>query len=633
MEKLILRRIKLMIMVIFIFFFFAGTISIFIVKNKAIDKDLMDMISQIQNTYKENKLNIELTKEFFKDDYFNRAYAVDYILNNNPEENLNNESLKKIKRLMEVESIHIVDKNGIVVLSSDDPSIGLDLLNSKESAAFCDLIKGIEEDGKVIQLDGISISSGEKKIYVGVKSSLPEYSFIQIALDRSVFDDLIKMYSIEYIVNNTPSVYEKTLFVVNRDSGSISAITKNNEQAIEFEDINNAEEFRDKLYELTTGKIIKINNKYSYIKTQVVDDYIIGAHMNLSSAYNLILLDILILIAGLLIGFLLIIIIVKISLKKYILNDVFNIEKNIEELIKGKYSVEFNTKYNTELRKISNVLNRWKDTYKYKDERMSRIMSAINTHSAVFECLYGINKNFFSDNIQKILGLDDKGWKEICKSPRDFERYINSLENRDGIVQINNKFLKIVSFKKENEFYGMIIDKTNDEEVKSKIKKESETDALTKLLNRNGLENRIKNIFNDNKECALIIFDLDNFKRVNDELGHPVGDEVLKIFSNCLLNSFRKNDIISRIGGDEFIVLINKHISIDILSIKLDELLNKIRANLHFYYENYGLSTSIGIAYKNEKNNTYEKLYEEADNALYKAKNLGKDRFYIKKEE
>ena len=95
MEKLILRRIKLMIMVIFIFFFFAGTISIFIVKNKVIDKDLMDMISQIQNTYKENKLNIELTKEFFKDDYFNRAYAVDYILNNNPEENLNNESLKK----------------------------------------------------------------------------------------------------------------------------------------------------------------------------------------------------------------------------------------------------------------------------------------------------------------------------------------------------------------------------------------------------------------------------------------------------------------------------------------------------------------------------------------------------------
>ena len=94
MEKLILKRITLMIMTIFIFIFLVGSISIVILKNKSMDKDITGMISEIENTYKENEINIELTKEFFEDDYFNRAYAVDYILNNNPEENLNNESLK-----------------------------------------------------------------------------------------------------------------------------------------------------------------------------------------------------------------------------------------------------------------------------------------------------------------------------------------------------------------------------------------------------------------------------------------------------------------------------------------------------------------------------------------------------------
>lgn len=629
MEKLILKRITLMIMSIFIFTFLVGSISIVVFKNKSMDKDITGMISEIENTYKENKINIELTEEFFQDDYFNRAYAVDYIIYNNPEENLNNESLKKIKQLMEVESIHIVDKNGVIVLSSNDESIGLNLLNSKKAYPFWNLINGKDDDGKVIQLNAISISTKEEKIYVGVESSLPEYSLIQIGLDREIFNDLVKMYSIEYMVNNTPTIYERTIFAVNKDTGVLSSITKNNEQDIVIEDIDNNEDFKEKLCEVTNGKFLKINNKYKYIKTRILDDYIIGAYIDISREYNILMLDLIFLSLGMLIAFVLIIRIVKVSIKKYMLKDIISIEKNIEELINGNYDIEFNTDYDTELREISYVLNHWKDSYKYKSERMSRIMSAINTHNAVFECLYVINKNFFSDNIKEILGVTNEVWKDICKTPDKFEKYITSLESKDGIVRTNNKFLKIVSFKKEEEFYGMIVDKTNDEEVKSKIKKESETDTLTNLLNRKGLESRIKNIFKENKEGALIIFDLDNFKKVNDELGHPVGDEVLKIFSNCLVSSFRKNDIISRLGGDEFIVFINKNMKVDILSKKLNELLDKIREDLKFYYDNYGLSTSVGIAYRDEKNNTYEKIYKEADEALYKSKKLGKDRFYI----
>ena len=296
----------------------------------------------------------------------------------------------------------------------------------------------------------------------------------------------------------------------------------------------------------------------------------------------------------------------------------------------GNYEVEFKAKYDTELKEIAHMLNDWKDSYTYKSERMSRIMATINSHIAVFECLYLINRNFFSDNIQEILGIDDESWREISKQPKSFQQYIESIEQKGNIVNINNKFLSIVSFKKEDEFYGMIMDKTYEEQTKNMIEKISETDGLTKLLNRRGLENRLKDIFKDNdSKGVLIIFDLDNFKSVNDKLGHPVGDEVLKIFSNCLINSFRKDDIISRIGGDEFIVFINKDIEVDNLSNKLNGILNRVRKDLDYYYKNYRLSTSIGVAYKNESINSYEELYKEADNSLYKAKNLGKDRFYI----
>lgn len=317
-------------------------------------------------------------------------------------------------------------------------------------------------------------------------------------------------------------------------------------------------------------------------------------------------------------------------MKKYILTDIFSIGKNIKSLITGNYNIEFDVIQETELKEVARMLNYLKDSYKYKSERMTRIMSTISSHIAVFECLYLINRNFFSDNIQEILGLDDESWEEISKEPKKFQNYIESIEKSGSVVNVNNKFLSIVSFKKEGEFYGMILDKTYEEEARNRIEKVSETDGLTKLLNRRGLENRLKDIFkSNNSNGVLIIFDLDNFKSVNDILGHPIGDEVLKIFSRCLTNSFRENDIISRIGGDEFVVFINKNMELDTLSKKLDGLLNNIRSDLNYYYKNYGLSTSIGVAYRDNHINTYEELYEEADKGLYKAKNLGKDGFYI----
>ena len=164
LEKLILKKITLIISVIFIFVFIASSASIIYFKNRSVEKDITEMISQVENTYKTNLSSIESTEEFFKDDYLNRAYAVDYILNNNPQKSLNNKSLKKIKELMEVESIHVVDKNGEIVLSSNDDSIGLNLLEHKESHPFWNLIKGNDTDRKVVQLNATSISSKEEKI-------------------------------------------------------------------------------------------------------------------------------------------------------------------------------------------------------------------------------------------------------------------------------------------------------------------------------------------------------------------------------------------------------------------------------------------------------------------------------------
>lgn len=630
MEKIILRKIILNFTFIFMATFLVSVTVMFSIKNSLAKDDLSQMISQVEGTYDQSEEKLKSNEEVFKSYYLNRVYAIDYILSNNPKENLNIESLEKISQLMDIEAIYLIDNNGIIVLSDDESSIGLDLLNSKSAHKFWKLIKSNNSNDYVIDLDAISIIGNEEKIYIGIKSTLEDYSVIQIAVDREALKSIGEKDSIQYIIKSIPTIYERTIFIVNEETGSLEGITVNNEQDLVFDGIDNNKDFIKKLHDLTKASLAKINGKYRYVKTRIVGDYIIGGYIDADFVYNGLALEIVYLTLGILIVFLVMILIFKFIMKKYILTDIFSIGKNIKSLITGNYNIEFDVIQETELKEVARMLNYLKDSYKYKSERMTRIMSTISSHIAVFECLYLINRNFFSDNIQEILGLDDESWEEISKEPKKFQNYIESIEKSGSVVNVNNKFLSIVSFKKEGEFYGMILDKTYEEEARNRIEKISETDGLTKLLNRRGLENRLKDIFkSNNSNGVLIIFDLDNFKSVNDILGHPIGDEVLKIFSRCLTNSFRENDIISRIGGDEFVVFINKNMELDTLSKKLDGLLNNIRSDLNYYYKNYGLSTSIGVAYRDNHINTYEELYEEADKGLYKAKNLGKDGFYI----
>lgn len=630
MEKIILRKIILNFTFIFMATFLVSVTVMFSIKNSLAKDDLSQMISQVEGTYDQSEEKLKSNEEVFKSYYLNRVYAIDYILSNNPKENLNIESLEKISQLMDIEAIYLIDNNGIIVLSDDESSIGLDLLNSKSAHKFWKLIKSNNSNDYVIDLDAISIVGNEEKIYIGIKSTLEDYSVIQIAVDREALKSIGEKDSIQYIIKSIPTIYERTIFIVNEETGSLEGITVNNEQDLVFDGIDNNKDFIKKLHDLTKASLAKINGKYRYVKTRIVGDYIIGGYIDADFVYNGLALEIIYLTLGILIVFLVMILIFKFIMKKYILTDIFSIGKNIKSLITGNYNIEFDVMQETELKEVARMLNYLKDSYKYKSERMTRIMSTISSHIAIFECLYLINRNFFSDNIQEILGLDDESWEEISKEPKKFQNYIESIEKSGSVVNVNNKFLSIVSFKKEGEFYGMILDKTYEEEARNRIEKISETDGLTKLLNRRGLENRLKDIFkSNNSNGVLIIFDLDNFKSVNDILGHPIGDEVLKIFSRCLTNSFRENDIISRIGGDEFVVFINKNMELDTLSKKLDGLLNNIRSDLNYYYKNYGLSTSIGVAYRDNYINTYEELYEEADKGLYKAKNLGKDGFYI----
>ncbi|OON92291.1 MAG: hypothetical protein ATN34_00675 [Epulopiscium sp. Nele67-Bin002] len=153
-------------------------------------------------------------------------------------------------------------------------------------------------------------------------------------------------------------------------------------------------------------------------------------------------------------------------------------------------------------------------------------------------------------------------------------------------------------------------------------------DDLTGIFNRRSTQESIDRYLATHQSGYLIILDIDNFKLVNDNLGHGVGDMVLKEVSQKLTGLCRPDDIVGRLGGDEFIMFLKTTSQLNIID-KARQLCNEIE---HTYSRDgiyVTISASVGICGASAQLNNFARLYEEADKMLYVSKEKGKNTFTI----
>jgi diguanylate cyclase (GGDEF)-like protein len=159
-------------------------------------------------------------------------------------------------------------------------------------------------------------------------------------------------------------------------------------------------------------------------------------------------------------------------------------------------------------------------------------------------------------------------------------------------------------------------------------------DALTHLPNRRLLLDRIQQVFascvRNSRKCALLFIDLDNFKDLNDTLGHNMGDLLLQQVAQRLESCVRKGDTVARLGGDEFVVLLAELNAQTIeAAAQVETIGNKILGCLNQTYQlaehEYHISSSIGTTVSSDHNNKPEELMKQADIAMYQAKKSGRN--------
>ncbi len=163
------------------------------------------------------------------------------------------------------------------------------------------------------------------------------------------------------------------------------------------------------------------------------------------------------------------------------------------------------------------------------------------------------------------------------------------------------------------------------------IEERSQKDLLTDCYNKISAENIISEKLRQENSAThtLFIIDIDNFKAINDNLGHFFGDEVLKDISIGLKEAFRDIDVIARVGGDEFIVFVENLSDVDLIAEKAEKILEVYRKTYSGEYKDYSVSGSVGVALYPCNGKTYEDLYQNADKALNQAKIQGKNRYML----
>ena len=164
------------------------------------------------------------------------------------------------------------------------------------------------------------------------------------------------------------------------------------------------------------------------------------------------------------------------------------------------------------------------------------------------------------------------------------------------------------------------------------LQERASKDALSGLLNRVTTEmyinQRLENMAPD-ETCALFIIDMDNFKQVNDTLGHQAGDQAIQQSARILSRLFRATDIVGRLGGDEFIVFLSGQISEKLIRKKGKEICERLQIVLGSD-PSVSVTASVGIHISYGHGMNFDELYQSADLALYKAKKNGRHGFFVK---
>lgn len=346
------------------------------------------------------------------------------------------------------------------------------------------------------------------------------------------------------------------------------------------------------------------------------------------------------------IGILIIMVIIALAGTRVIVNqytkNLRDFRKRVKNLTLSKQGAP---KFPKELMEVYNDVVASRSALEDSEKRFRDIATAFNEY--IWEIDKNGNYTFLSDRVTSLLGyepaeligknkfdyliLDEhtealmKQFKQhmILETPFQDIEYCTHKKNGDRVC-LSTTGLPI--FDKTNQligFRGATRDITIQKQHVEAINYLAYYNPLTKLPNRTSLTKDIDELILNAEQFSILFIDLDQFKRVNDALGHSMGDELLKALANRLTKSVQPGDKVFHFGSDEFIILLKNFTKIEELNIRSQNIFNYVSTPFQLNDQTLFITLSMGISIYPLHGNNIESLIKKADIAMYKAKEIG----------
>lgn len=221
-------------------------------------------------------------------------------------------------------------------------------------------------------------------------------------------------------------------------------------------------------------------------------------------------------------------------------------------------------------------------------------------------------------------------WKQLTQGKRWTGEFVNKRKDKTEYIELVKASPIFNSDGSITHYMAIKEDITEQKQTQERIHYLANFDVLTGLPNRNKLEEQTKYAINiakrQNGKVAMLFLDIDHFKNINDSLGHNVGDALLIELGRRFRSILREEDIVSRLGGDEFIFMIPNTDEKGISHVS-SKLLNTISKPVMIEHNELIVTASIGIAIYPNDGSDYETLSKNADTAMYRAKHDGRNNY------
>lgn len=581
---------------------------------------------QMIHTLESNQEELQELNESLDEDYLTRARAAEYVLDRMKSVSMDVARMQYLAQLLNVDELHVIDENGIIVSASVSRYIGIDMNDHEQTREFLAILESDDEDAFLIQ--EAQPNAAEEKImkYVGVARK-SQKGIVQVGFKPTRQLDAMSRNTYGYIFSRFPTDIGEELYAIDAQ-GNVVGHSDGMEgdfsaQCYQPEQLAGCKEGAYK-----EGR----DGKTMYVVSRQYEDILLCAALPRSALFKKLSKNILAVFAYLLFIEAAVILLLNYLVRKKVINGIHCIIENLTDITNGNFDTVVAVGGNREFEKLSAGINIMVKSIVNLTGRISAIIENSGVPLAAFEYERGINYVFTTSGLSELLDLPPAKAAKLYKNSDLFDRHIQEItedpiEGEEDVYKLNSeKYVRIHMSETGQSCLGIITDVTKDVLEKKRMQYENTHDALTGLYKYGYFKHLAEEILRSlpaGKVCAAVMLDLDYFKSVNDTYGHDAGDKYIQKFSEIMKSMTPEHFLSARRSGDEFCMMIHGCSDKAGIVRQLDIFYKTLGENKVILSGTHAetVSASAGFAWTDNPHSSLAELLSHADEALYEMKN------------